>query len=157
MVTIAIPHRAAVAFTPRLLWSVRHFFTLVLPGAERRFAANDYEMVDVLCRRWSPTWRFTAEDLEPIKNVLAAPGGLHAALGYYRAAKFRTPAFLRAPVDVPTLSIAGADDPGVSPAVFESARPQFRAGYEVATIRGGHFCHRESPEACTEAILQFLG
>lgn len=36
--TIAIPHRAAVPFTPSLVWALRHFATLRLPGAERRFA-----------------------------------------------------------------------------------------------------------------------
>ena len=50
--------------TPRLLLRVRHFFTLRLPGAARRFARNDYAGVDLLYRRWSPTWRYTAEDLE---------------------------------------------------------------------------------------------
>jgi pimeloyl-ACP methyl ester carboxylesterase len=156
LVTIAIPHRAALRFTPRLLWGGRHFLTLPLPGAEARFAANDYAGVEVLFRRWSPTWRYTTEDVEAAKNVLAAPGGLHAALGYYRAAQLRTPAFMRAPVEVPTLTIAGADDPGVPPSAFEQVRPQFRAGYQVATIPGGHFCHRESPDACIAAIRAFL-
>jgi pimeloyl-ACP methyl ester carboxylesterase len=156
MVAIAIPHRAAIRMTPSLLWSIRHFITLTLPGAETRFAANDYAMVEVLFRRWSPTWRHSPEDLELAKNELAAPGGLHAALGYYRAARLRTPDFLRAKVLVPTLCIAGADDPGVSPAVFEATRNHFPGGYEVVTVPGGHFCQRESPGPCTAAILRFL-
>ncbi len=157
LVTIAIPHRAALRFTPRLLWAARHFITLSLPGAEARFAANDYAMVEVLYRRWSPTWKYTADDLDATKNLLAAPGALHAALGYYRASRFRTPDFLRTPVEVPTLTIAGADDPGLLPPAFEQVRGQFRAGYQVATIAGGHFCHRESPTACLDAIVGFLG
>lgn len=156
LVTIAIPHRARVRLTPRLAWAVRHFLTLAMPGAEARFAADDYAGVEVLWRRWSPTWRYTAAELDAAKNQLAAPGALHAALGYYRAARIKTPEFLRAPVEVPTLAIAGADDPGVQPAVFEAARAQFRAGYQVATIPGGHFCHRESPAACVAAIAKFL-
>src|SRR5262249_26114504 len=134
----------------------RHFITLVLPGAEARFAANDFAGIEVLWKRWSPTWRYTAADLAPVRNAFAAPGALKAALGYYRAAKFRTPAFLRTPVDVPALAIAGADDPGAPPELFERARRQFRARYEVATIPGGHFCHRESPDACLAALVGFL-
>jgi pimeloyl-ACP methyl ester carboxylesterase len=156
MVTIAIPHRAAIPLTPRLMWKLRHFITLKLPGAERRFAADDYAMVEVLYRRWSPTWNYTEADLDAAKNLLAAPGALHAALGYYRAAEIRTPGFLRALVDVPTLAIAGADDPNASPALFESVRRQFRAPYQVTAIPGGHFCHRESPRECLAAILPFL-
>lgn len=157
LVTIAIPHRARIRFTPRLAWAARHFLTLVMPGAEARFAANDYAGVEVLWKRWSPTWRYTAAELDAAKNQLAAPGALDAALGYYRAARIRTPDFLHAPVEVPTLTIAGADDPGIRPAAFEQVRDQFRAGYQVATIAGGHFCHRESPAACAAAIVEFLG
>jgi len=155
-IAIAIPHRAPIKPTPRIVWALRHVFALSLPGAARRFAAGDYAMVDVLCRRWSPTWQFTPADLEPVKNALAAPGALDATLGYYRAARVRTPEFLRAPVRVPVLAIAGADDPAAPPALFERARSQFTAGYRVASIPGGHFCHRESPAACLDAILAFL-
>jgi len=156
LVTIAIPARAAVTPTPRMLWALRHFISLALPGAESRFAAHDYAMVDELCRRWSPTWQFGPDELEPVKNAFAAPGALAAALGYYRAARFRTPEFLRAPVTVPALNIAGADDPNVSPAVFEQTRAHYRAGFDLAVVRGGHFCHRESPAACLAAIVPFL-
>ena len=156
LVTIAIPPRAAITITPALFWALRHFIAFKLPGAEARFAANDFAMVEELCRRWSPTWKFTTRDLEHVKNAFAAPGVVHAALGYYRAAKFGTPAFLRTPITVRALAIAGADDPGVSPRVFEAVRGHYRAGYEVATVRGGHFCHRESPEACIAAIVPFL-
>jgi pimeloyl-ACP methyl ester carboxylesterase len=156
MVAIAIPHRAGIRLTPTLLWRARHFLTLVLPRAAARFAAGDYAMVDVLCTRWSPTWKHSAADLEEAKNVLAAPGALDAALGYYRAARFRTPEFLRAPVTVRTLNIAGADDPAAPPPLFEGTRALYRAGYELAVVRGGHFCHRESPAACVAAIVPFL-
>ena len=151
--TIAIPHRAAIAPTPKLLWALRHFFAFKLPGAARRFAANDFAGIEVLWKRWSPTWRYTDADLATVKATFARPGVLDAALGYCRAAKFRTPAFLRAPVEVPALVIAGADDPNAPVALFQRARSQFRAGCEVVAISGGHFCHRESPEQATRAIL----
>ena len=156
MVTVAVPARAAIRLTPQLFWALRHFITLTLPGAEARFARDDFREAEVLCRRWSPTWELTATDLVPVKQAFRIPGALHAALGYYRAASFRTPAFLRAPIGLPTLSFAGADDPALSLSVYEAARSHFRAGYEVASIPGGHFCHRESPQAFLAAVIPFL-
>jgi pimeloyl-ACP methyl ester carboxylesterase len=156
LVTVGIPHRATVNITPLLAWRIRHFVVLRLPGAVVRFARNDFAGVAHLCSRWSPTWRFTPEDLEPVKNAFAAPGCLGAALGYYRAAEFRVPAFMRSRVAVPTLSIAGADDPNITPAAFEAARSQFSGRYEVAAIPGGHFCHREAPEKFLEVVLPFI-
>jgi pimeloyl-ACP methyl ester carboxylesterase len=64
---------------------------------------------------------------------------------------------MRAPVTVPTRAIAGADDPNAPVSLFERAGAHFRAGYDVVAIPGGHFCHRESPAACTDAILSFFG
>ncbi len=156
MATIAIPHRAAFPITPRFVWAARHFLSLRFPGAEARFAANDFAMIEVLWRRWSPTWRYGPADLAPVKQALAEPGRVHAALGYYRAAAVRTPAFLQAPVQVPSLAVAGTDDPSVPLSSFEAARRQYRAGYQIAAVRGGHFCHRESPRAVIDALVSFL-
>ena len=156
LVAVAIPHRATVPLTPGLLWSLRHFIAFKLPGAEARFARSDCEQVSVLWHRWSPTWSFDDADLEPVKNALAAPDCLRSALGYYRAASFRTPAFMRRPISVPTLAVAGSDDPGISVAAYEHARIHFGGDYAVRAIPGGHFCHRESPQAFLDAVIPFL-
>jgi pimeloyl-ACP methyl ester carboxylesterase len=156
LVTVGVPHRANLRFTPVLVWGIRHFITLTVPGAEDRFARDDFAEVDVLCRRWSPTWKFGPADLEPVKNAFAAPGCAHAALGYYRAAAFRLPNFMRTPIAIPTLAIAGLDDPNLALAAYERPRAQFKGSYEVKGIRGGHFCHRESPQAFLDAVLPFL-
>lgn len=156
LATIALPHRRPLKLRPGLAWALRHFLALTLPGGEARFAADDFAMAEVLCRRWSPTWKLAPEDLEPVKNALAAPGSLHAALGYYRAAAPFTPPFMRSPIEVPALCIAGADDPSVRRADFESTRSFFKGPFALAEIPGGHFCHRESPEACLEALAGFL-
>lgn len=155
-VTIAIPHRSAMRYMPALLWIGRHFATLRMPGAERRFAADDYAMVEVLFQRWSPTWRYTAEDLDPVKDTFAAPGSLRAALGYYRAVRYRTPGYLRAPLAVPVLCIGGTEDPALDQATFERSRRYCAGGFTLAMIPGGHFCHRESPRAFLDAVLAFL-
>lgn len=156
LTTIAIPHRAAVRITARIAWGLRHFVVLALPGAARRFEENDFATMELLMRRWSPTWKFTAEDVAPVKACFREPGTTHAALGYYRAASALTPDFLRRKVTVKTLNIAGTDDPAITPAQFEETRSHYTAGLEVVAVPGGHFCHRESPQLVIDALLRHL-
>ena len=157
LTAVGIPHRASIMPTPKLGWALRHFAMLRIPGAEKRFAEKDFAELEMLIRRWSPTWKFTAADVAPIKESFRAPGTVHAAVGYYRAASVLTPSFMKTRVSVPTLTVAGADDPGVSPAVYESTRKHYAGVFELAVIPGGHFCHRESPELFIRRMLGFLG
>jgi pimeloyl-ACP methyl ester carboxylesterase len=156
LTAIGIPHRGALKPTLAMAWGVRHFIALTLPGAEGRFASDDFAMVEHLCRRWSPNWQPTADELAPVKECFRRPGVVHAALGYYRAASVRTPPFLRAAVQVPTLCLAGTGDPAVTVADFERTRAHFAAGLEVLAVPGGHFCHRESPEPVIDGLLRHL-
>lgn len=154
LTAVAIPHRVPLKFTWRIALGLRHFASLSLPWAERRFAANDFAELEVLTRRWSPTWKFTEEDLAPVKACFRSPGTVHAALGYYRAAAVRTPEFLKPRVQVPTLVVAGLDDPAVKVEDYETTRGHFAKGFEVVAVRGGHFCHREDPKPVLEALLR---
>lgn len=156
LTAIGIPHRALVTPTPKLAWALRHFLTLRLPGAEARFERDDFAQLELFVRRWSPTWRFTADDLAPVKACFRQPGTVHASLGYYRASRVSTPACMKQKVCVPTLCVAGADDPGVSPETYGATRPHFTAGFEVAVIPGGHFCHRESPAQLLPRLISHL-
>ncbi|MGA7050004.1 MAG: alpha/beta hydrolase, partial [Mycobacterium sp.] len=56
LITIAIPHPAALKPSPKKLWGVRHFAIYKLPGAPKRFAHNDFAALPAIYRRWSPTW-----------------------------------------------------------------------------------------------------
>lgn len=156
LTAIGIPHRAGIAPTPSLAWAIRHFATLRLPGAEARFAANDFAQLEMLVRRWSPTWKFTPEDMAPVKECFRAPGTVHASLGYYRAASIRTPKGMKERVPVPTLNVAGADDPGVGPETFEKSRKHYSGPFEVHVIPGGHFCHRESADQLIPKLISHL-
>lgn len=156
LTAVGIPHRAAITPTPKLGWALRHFFTLRLPGAEQRFARDDFAELEQLLRRWSPTWKFGAADLRPIKECFRAPGTVHGSIGYYRASSVLTPSFMKQRIAVPTLNVAGADDPNVSPATYEATRKHYTGELEVAVIPGGHFCHREAPEQFIERVARFL-
>jgi len=156
LVVIGIPHREYLPLRPNVAWGARHFLTLRLPGAVGRFMADDFAQVDALCRRWSPSWAFTPEELRPVKESLAQPGSASAALGYYRAASARTPKFMKRRIAVPTLAVVGQQDPNVNVADFERARAHFTGRYEIASIPGGHFCHREAPNELLAALTKFL-
>src|SRR5437762_4863032 len=101
LVTVAIPHPAAIVPTPRLVWAFRHFFALRRRGAAARIRRDGFAYLDELYRRWSPRWDPPPHETEPVKQSLRAPGSLEAALGYYRALRPRLPAALRRRVDVP--------------------------------------------------------
>jgi len=44
----------------------------------------------------------------------------------------------------------------VKPAAYERARRYHDAAYEVVVLPGGHFLHREHPEAFAEALVSRL-
>src|SRR5262249_32620060 len=135
LVTVGIPPRAAIPWSPKLAYAARHFLSLRMPGAVSRFLANDLAQVEVFWKRWSPSWGYSAGELARAKDCLRPPGCAAAALGYYRAAMVRTPDFLRSRIAVPSLAVCGADDPALSPADFENARPCYAGEYEVVTVR----------------------
>ncbi len=155
LVTVAIPHPAAIVPTPRVIWAVRHFFALRRKSAVRRVAAHDFAYIDELVRRWSPTWNLPRDESNAVKAVFRDPRSLDAALGYYRALRPWLPASHRVKIGVPTVSFAGDDD--VMPAAaYERAASRFTGPYEVIRMPGGHFMHREHPDVFNRHLLRVL-
>lgn len=157
LVTVAIPHPATLKLTPGLAWKVRHFVTLKMKRAAKRFAANDFAQLDALYTRWSPAWKDRgASETEHVKATFRQPGSLDAALGYYRELPLRGAAgTLRRNVTVPTVSFAGEDDM-LAPRMYEKARHKFEASYEVVQMPGGHFMHREHPDQFSTELVRVL-
>lgn len=156
LVSLAIPHPASLKPSPFILWKVRHFITLRRKGAPAKMRATNFALVDELVRRWSPAWQVPAGETDAVKKAFAEPGCVEAACGYYRALGFSIPKSQRHKVTVPTLAFAGATDSVLRTAAFESARGWHTAGYEVVTLPGGHFLHREHPEEFARALVQRL-
>ena len=156
LMTVGIPHPATVRPTPAKLWGVRHFFAFKLRGAPARFAANDFAQLPAIYRRWSPTWNPPAEEFNAVRECFADKESLNAAFGYYRALSFRLPAYLKRPIEMPTVAFAGLDDPIVTVDDYRRAARMFKAGYTVEEIAGGHFLHRESPEAFATKVIAHL-
>ena len=156
LVTVAIPHPASVLPTPRLLWNVRHFLTLSRPGAAARIRAGDLAHIDELVARWSPGRQVPPGETDDVKRAFREPGCLEAALGYYRALRPLLPASQRRKVSMPAAAFAGTDDL-VAPSAYERARSRYLARYEVVTMPGGHFMHREHPERFARELVRLLG
>ncbi len=155
LVTVAIPHPASIVPTPALLWNARHFFTLSRRGAAARIRAGDYAHVDELVQRWSPGWRVPPGETDAVKEVFRVPGCLEAALGYYRALRPQLPAAQRKRVRVPAAAFAGTTNL-LPPSAYERARSRYTERYEVVTMPGGHFMHREHPEHFVRELLRVL-
>ena len=155
LITLAIPHPASILPTPSVLWSVRHFLSLSRAGAASRIRAGDYRHIDELVQRWSPAWKVPAGETDAVKAAFREPGCLEAALGYYRALRPWLPASQRRRVEVPAAAFAGTDDL-VPPSAYERARSRYGDRYEVVTMPGGHFMHREHPAIFIENLVRAL-
>ncbi len=154
LITLAIPHPASIKPSLSLAWAVRHFVTLRLPGAANRIRRGDLKHIDELWDRWSPKWNVPAEETESVKRTLRHPGSLEAAIAYYRHAGTISDSHKKK-VEVPTVSFAGTDD--ILPvSAHEAARSRFNNTYEVVTLPGGHFVHREHPDAFHEKLTAVL-
>lgn len=155
LVTMAVPHPAGVFPSPRMLWTVRHFFALRMPGVAGRARRSGFAVVDELVARWSPRWQVPAGETAAAKRCFEAPGSFEAALGYYKALRPWLPPALRRKVEVPAVAFAGLHD-NIAPALYEGARGRYAASYEVVSVPGGHFMHREDPAAFIAALHDVL-
>jgi pimeloyl-ACP methyl ester carboxylesterase len=96
-----------------------------------------------------------AGETAAIKEVLARPESLAAALGY-RALRLSPPAVLKKPIGVPSAVFSGADDPYFRLGDYERARRCYSGPHENIHMPGGHFLHREHPERFTAELLRVL-
>lgn len=153
---IGIPHPATLKPTLKKLWGVRHFAAYKLPGAAKRFARNDFAALPAIYRRWSPTWNPEPREFDAVRASFSNPASLNAAFGYYRKLSPIPSASLKARIAVPVVAFAGLDDPVAEPKDYRRAARMFENEYIVEEVRGGHFMHREHPEAVAERVLAHL-
>jgi pimeloyl-ACP methyl ester carboxylesterase len=135
--------------------------------AEAAVSHDDFKFLEKMWTDWSPAWKWTKEDIEPLKKCFRAPGALSAALGYYRAtlgAMMKIPAEAIAaasapppPINVPTMMLHGRDDGCIGAELLEGMEAFFPKGLRKEVIAGaGHFVHQEKPAEVNKLILDFL-
>jgi pimeloyl-ACP methyl ester carboxylesterase len=156
LVTVGIPHPASVRPSLGLVWGARHMIRFKLPGALRVLTEDDSAHVDELVKRWSPTWDFDAKETAPIKEAFRHPGCADATLGYYRAMTPIVNDVLKRQISVPALAFSGTDDPNLNVDDYERARKLYTSSYDIVSMPGGHFMHREHPERFTSDLVAAL-
>jgi pimeloyl-ACP methyl ester carboxylesterase len=155
LITIGLPHPAAIKPSLRLLISARHMLYFQLGSAVAGTRKNDFAYIDELYRRWSPSWSFPAAETAAVKEAFRQPGSLEAAIGYYRTIRGLSRPHRRK-VRAPTVCFAGTEDPNLSLEVYEAAARRFDAPYRVIPVPGGHFPHREHPAQFLESLLPIV-
>lgn len=127
---------------------------------------NDLAFIDGLWADWSPGYDAT-EDLALLKQSLAGPENIAAALGYYRATLSGVgvdpslDAIQSAgatPPSAPTLYLHGRDDGCIGAEVAEGSDAFLTApGSRVEIVDGaGHFLHLERPDVVNRLIVDFV-
>jgi pimeloyl-ACP methyl ester carboxylesterase len=167
-VTAAVPPTASIGmnlFTYAQLQKSWYMFFFLSPLAEVALPLEDYSFIDHLWRDWSPGYE-GAWDVARVKESIADPGRIAAAIGYYRAlydATQQVPeladeqAAMLLPTPKPTLYLHGRDDGCML--LSSIGRPlEFMAdGSEMEIVDGaGHFLHVERPDVVNRRIVGFL-
>ncbi len=143
-----------------------YMFYFQLQLAEIAVPLNDFAFIEQLWKDWSPGWKFPTDSLAAVKQTLAKPGVLQAALDYYRCAlnpERSSPdlaalqARLGEPINVPTLHIHGELDGCIGAHLTAGMESLFPAGLQTEIIAGaGHFVHQEKPEEFNRLVLEFI-
>jgi len=172
LVTMAVPHSSAIAAhfvtNPEQLQRSWYIFLFQTPLAEIAVPYDDYALIDLLWRDWSPGHVPDPAFMRALKDTLGSPGSTEAAIGYYRSMLGDAPtdpgydgvqAAGAGPIDVPTLYLHGADDGcmGIEMVVESELTPFFPKGLRVEVVASsGHFLHLDQPEAVNQLVMSFL-
>ena len=171
LVAMSVPHRASLSarmfMSPTQLKRSWYVFFFQLPLAEMAAQANDFALIDKLWRDWSPGFEPPDGYVRAVKDALAAPGALEAALGYYRhmlnpihhdrrLADVETAG--SGWMNCPTLYLHGGNDGCIGADMFgDDMKNLFPGGLEVEVFPDlGHFLHLEDPATINGRILEFL-
>ncbi len=163
IVAAAVPHPRRFLLRMSLAQARRSAYMAYFQwrGAEKTVARNDFAWLEQLIRKWSPQWKFTAEDVAPVKANFSDPARLTAALNYYRALSRQmlsgeTWWLLGQPVKVPARVIYGANDGCIAPEMFTGMEHLFAAGLDLVCMPNGHFMHCEAPDVFASRVIEFL-
>jgi pimeloyl-ACP methyl ester carboxylesterase len=140
-------------------------FLLQLPVAEEAVMREDLRLIRRLWEDWSPGYDH-AEDFRHVREALADPTCLLAAITYYRhnATGLVPPEAAQenrrrvAGMATPLLYLHGADDGCVGPDLLDEPTVAYPPDTTVEIVAdAGHFLQLERPDETARLVLGFLG
>ncbi|MDE0805209.1 MAG: alpha/beta hydrolase [Acidimicrobiales bacterium] len=172
MVAASVPHPAVAAgmlFDYEQIKRSFYMFFFQHPLADAVVQMEDMAFIDGLWADWSPGLSAdeASDALRALKNALADPENLAAALGYYRATiggvgvdpKYDDIQNAGAgPVSIPALYLHGRDDGCLGVSFAEPTAAHFtHERSRVEVLDGvGHFLQLEDPERFNRIVVDFL-
>ena len=143
-------------------WYVFYFQSAL---AETAIPANNYALIDMLWKEWSPDFE-SKYDVENFKHCVENPANLKAALGYYRASVGTGPRSDTyndiqikglEPLIQPTLYLHGRKDGCIGVELAREAQASC-PWLEVQILdQVGHFMQLEDPKLVNQVIVDWLG
>jgi pimeloyl-ACP methyl ester carboxylesterase len=161
LVTLAVPPAALDPVLFSDYDQLRRFFYIFLfrdtPGlAEEIAAADGMAFIRRLWQDWSPGFD-AAECVQHVRESLARPASLSAAISYYRAQAPDSADSAARPAPPPTLYLHGACDGCISVDLVRDAERHLAPGSRMTVIQGaGHFLQVEQPAAVNRHILAWI-
>ncbi|MEU2358430.1 alpha/beta hydrolase [Streptomyces misionensis] len=150
----------AIPTNPEQAWKTWHFaFHLVPDLPETLLAGREREYVGwfLKAKALSPD-TFDDAEIEHYAASVAADGGLHASLAYYRdaaeSARKNHEALARQHLDLPVLGISSSH--GSIPDMAASVKPWADHATGIVVPDAGHFIPDEQPGAVTAALTDFI-
>ena len=143
-----------------------YMFFFQHPLSDHIVASQDMAFIDRLWNQWSPGYDGES-DAKRVKESLADPAHLAAALGYYRATLgqgYRDPQLADAQTAMqtetpsqPVLYLHGETDGCIGVELAHDARTRKPANAEVVVVEGaGHFLQLERPDAVNALIVDWV-
>lgn len=162
LVVMCVPHMAGSSMSVAQIGKSWYVWFFQLPWwPEQALAKRNFHFIDMLYRRWSPSWRFAADATDPVKKALSAPGAVRAALGYYRAMVRGSTHGVRSAMSqrtlVPALVMAGEQDGSIDIGQFDNVRRAYGTEFHFKRFAdAGHFPHRECFDEFITALMTFI-
>ncbi|EMG49064.1 hypothetical protein G210_0261 [Candida maltosa Xu316] len=169
MVTLAIPYIANLHiwdllwYAPEQIYLSSYFLTMQLGSIYRPKLTQNNDYLGYLWKYWSPSYNYTTEEIDEIRETFSKDGVVDAVTSYYR--HILNPVSLvksRWLVDfnkVPTLIMVGEEDGCMSKRIAELEEIKLKK-YPDAHVKilpnAGHFLQREQPEIVAKISAEFF-
>lgn len=170
IVTLAIPYVSNLHLWdfmfrfPEQLYYSSYFFTMQRKSRYKRFyETGEDSYLNELWNYWSPNYKYSAKDIDSVRQTLLADDAIDHCTAYYRCLfDPRAIKHVKWKVDfdkVPTLLLGGETDGCMTAKMYEYERYKL-ANFDKVDVRilsrVGHFLHREDPEKVADLVIDFI-